>query len=273
MNEKMFSRNENALPQAENTTVQKPTEGTDYADLLEKYTIHPTETASENNSSDITRKERTLHELNLAVENASPEKREEKMKELLEWEAQLDAIESALGVNTEIADIALTEVCNETLDIPNTLVLLEEENPKLAEVLQDGDEGEVKGFLMSLTRKMQGSKLAKTVGLWVAITIGGMAVLGHTNDAEGANLQTKTMYSKENIATQHAEVAKTNMGTLFIKVNLNPDIDPAVKLLFLSGIKKMGTLKDLKDMKVIDYVSSGNLTDKEIEAVLKLAEQ
>ncbi|HCC05056.1 TPA: hypothetical protein DEP58_01985 [Patescibacteria group bacterium] len=273
MNEKMFSRNENALPEAENTAVRKPTEGTDYADLLEKYTIHPIETASENNSSDIARKERTLHELNLAVENARPEEREEKMKELLEWEAQLDAIENALGVNTEIADVALTEVCNETLDIPNTLIQLEEENPELAEVLQNRDEEKVKGFLMSLTKKMQGSKLAKTVGLWTAITIGGMSVLGHTNVAEGADLQTKTKYSKEYIATQHAEVAKTNMGSLFIKVNSNPDIDPTIKLLFLNGIKKTGTLKDLKDMKVIDYVSSGNLTDKEIEAVLKLAEQ
>ncbi len=270
-NENPLAQNPNSHSQQEKIPSQKLPEGTDFTDLLEKYTIQESSTEHTPQNTEFAEMEKRLDELNYAVENAAPEEREKAMQELLEWEEKLNTLEDGLGVTREVADVALTMVHNGSLELGSILDELRTESPETLQAIEEGDTEKAKGFLSTLAQTVRGSKLAQTVGLWTILSIGGMAILGHADEAEGANLQTKTQFSKENIQKLHPLSSNTNMGTLLIKVNSNPTIDPSDKLLFLNAITKNGLSKDKTSLKVIDYVTSGNLTDTEIATVLKLA--
>ena len=151
------------------------------------------------------------------------------------------------------------------IDLDSALEELKSEHPELAEAVEKEDEEEVRGFLSSLAKKAGGSKLIKAGALFIAITVGGLAVAGSASAA--GRVDHESMYSDQEVVKIDPVLGEKQAAPLLMKMSpersgLSITHQAIVsRVLLKNGLPKVGET-------IQDYVNSGNLTNVEIKTVI-----
>lgn len=239
---------------------------------FEKMNISNQNEDENNKSSEITDPKQgaeELEEVNKKIENApSQEEREKAIDEATQIEKRLDKLENELGLGTEDAQEVLFQVYKGDMNLHEALKELEEESPELKEAITSEDSEQTNNILTKMAERMKGSKLLKVASVWLLLSIGGLSGLGEIDKANASEEFSK--YSEKNIQLLHPELAKNNASSLMIKINSSSSIDSNEKMVWNRVLLKNGLPKP--NQTIADYVSSGSLTNNEIETVFKIAE-